>query len=251
MHEEGGPLHLFLDDLFVACEKSPQVMGILALHVCGLWVQHPNIALLYLSFWERLLLYGSPDNGTLKASNLSSEVHLSTSLCLGPRPCTRPFTSQPNLKCMHGVLDKLIRHPLVGLQHSYSDNWGPVHVLQAEFFSEPGNLCIDPDVQEAYAGTEMAARVTAVAAVHQLATKASPQPQHWFGSNAAAGTTDAGVFVVPDKYTRTDQRALYIAKPPGKEHGTSTMLCRALLPCILKITQIGWRSGCLTPAAKD
>ncbi|BDA44330.1 Uncharacterized tRNA/rRNA methyltransferase YfiF at C-terminar half [Coccomyxa sp. Obi] len=156
VHEEGGPLHLFLGELFAACEKSPQAMAITAVHLCGLWVQHPDIALLYLSFWERLLLYGSPDTGTLKASDLSSE---------------------------------------------------------AEFFSEPGNLCIDPDVQEAYAGTDMAARVAAVAAVHQLATQSPPQPQHWFGSSAAAGTTDT------ERVGRALWRGLLERAGPGGDLG--------------------------------
>jgi len=66
-------------------------------------------------------------------------------------------------------------------------------LLQAEFFSEPSNLCIDPDVQEAYAGTEMAARVTAVAALYQLSTEAPRQiQQSWFGGSAVPETTDAG-----------------------------------------------------------
>lgn len=66
-------------------------------------------------------------------------------------------------------------------------------LLQAEFFSDPGNLCIDTDVQEAYAGTEMAARVTAVAALYQLSTEAPTQiQQSWFGGSAVPETTDAG-----------------------------------------------------------
>ena len=64
--------------------------------------------------------------------------------------------------------------------------------MQAEFFQEPGNLCIDPDVQEAYAGTDMAARVTAVVALHQLDSQIQPQPQSWFSSSAAPEITDAG-----------------------------------------------------------
>ncbi len=86
VHEEGGPLHRFLAELFVAYEKSPQVMAIIAVHLCGLWVQHPDIARLYLSFWERLLLYGSPDTGTLKASDLSSEVHFHSLGLVAPVP---------------------------------------------------------------------------------------------------------------------------------------------------------------------
>lgn len=51
-------------------------MATIALHLCGLWVQRPGIALLYLGFWERLLLYGSPESALLKASDLSSEVRV-------------------------------------------------------------------------------------------------------------------------------------------------------------------------------
>ncbi len=75
--------------------------------------------------------------------------------------------------------------------------------MQAEFFQEPGNLCIDPDVQEAYMGTEMAARVTSVVAAHQLASQPPPQPQSWFGSSSAPEITDAGAPIYqPQVYSR-------------------------------------------------
>ncbi len=76
VHEEGGPLYWFLDELFKASAKSPQTMAIVAVHLCGLWVEHPAIALLYLGFWERLLLYGNAEPAALKASDLSSEARL-------------------------------------------------------------------------------------------------------------------------------------------------------------------------------
>ena len=82
VHEEGGPLQRFLDELFGAFIKSPQTMAIAAVHLCGLWVQHPGVALLYLDFWERLLLYGSTDSATLKASELSSEARACSCLPL-------------------------------------------------------------------------------------------------------------------------------------------------------------------------
>jgi hypothetical protein len=44
-----------------------------------------------------------------------------------------------------------------------------VHLAQGEFYSLPETVDIDPDLREAYLGTEMAARVLAVCALHQLA----------------------------------------------------------------------------------
>lgn len=63
-----------LGELFAASAKSPQAMAIASVRMCGLWVQRPRIALLYLDFWERLLLFGSTDGGPFRASKLSSEA---------------------------------------------------------------------------------------------------------------------------------------------------------------------------------
>lgn len=125
-----------------------------------------------------------------------------------------------------------------------------MHLVQAEFFSEPGNLCVDPDVQEAYASTEMAARVTAVVAAHQLATQSPPQSQHWFGSSAAADTTDAGVPTDVFNCIRRDQTAFLVCNgSPEQENKLSETLCSACVPCFLNTRQAHYRMVLWLPEA--
>lgn len=58
IHGSQGPLQGLLNTIMEAAERSPQLIGAAAVHLCGLWVQYPAQALHYLDIWETLLLYG-------------------------------------------------------------------------------------------------------------------------------------------------------------------------------------------------
>ena len=95
LHGAGGPLHWAIKQLWGLAERSSTAAALTALHLTSLWLQHPQVALLYQGAWLRLLLYSCaeaacvghqpglqvPVLGTYTASSVHQRELWSSAMC--------------------------------------------------------------------------------------------------------------------------------------------------------------------------
>jgi hypothetical protein len=89
-----------IDQLFKACQRSPDSMAIVSAHLCGRLVCYPEVAGLYVDVLDRLLLYGSPDPPSVKALDLPAEVSACARLLFGSVVCSG-FSVWPCMASLH------------------------------------------------------------------------------------------------------------------------------------------------------